>query len=55
MKLSPCCGAATKVENRSDHPLLYDDAYDFQVPALVCTKCGKVFDPLSREGGSNTP
>jgi hypothetical protein len=41
MTVSDCCGAATKVEYQSDHPLIYDDHYELLVPVLVCTKCGK--------------
>ncbi|WP_019122851.1 hypothetical protein [Brevibacillus massiliensis] len=42
MNVSDCCGAATKVEHRPDHPFFYDDLYDLKIPVLVCTKCGKV-------------
>jgi hypothetical protein len=49
MGVSHCCGAATKVVLRSDHPHVYDDSYDLLVPMLVCTKCGKVLDPNSNE------
>lgn len=41
MTLSDCCGAATRAEYRPDHPLVYDDLYDLQIPVLVCTNCGK--------------
>ncbi len=42
MTLSECCGAATKLEYRSDHPHVYDDAYDLLFPMVTCSKCGKV-------------
>ncbi|BCJ87264.1 hypothetical protein skT53_22490 [Effusibacillus dendaii] len=42
MTVSDCCGAPTKVENRLDHPLVYDDPYVLWIPVVVCTKCGKV-------------
>jgi hypothetical protein len=41
MKVSDCCGAATKVEYRSDRPFVYDDLYELLVPVLICTKCEK--------------
>jgi hypothetical protein len=51
MMVSHCCGAATKVVRRSEHPHVYDDAYDLQVPVRVCSKCGKVLDPNAAEAG----
>ncbi len=42
MELSKCCGAPTQVVKRPDHPLIYDDVYDLQIPYLICTKCGKI-------------
>ncbi|MGG1658216.1 hypothetical protein [Brevibacillus sp. NRS-1366] len=51
MNVSHCCGASTVMVTRSDHPHIYDDMYDLRVPVLVCTKCGKVLDPKSIEGG----
>lgn len=44
MTISDCCGAATKVVYRSDHPFVYDDPYELLVPVLVCTKCGKAVE-----------
>lgn len=49
MNVSRCCGAQAKVVTRSDHPYFYDDLYDLRVPALVCTKCGKILDQHSIE------
>ncbi|WP_167747079.1 hypothetical protein [Cohnella luojiensis] len=41
MDIPYCCGAEMKVISRSDHPPIYDDAYDLQIPVFVCTNCGK--------------
>ncbi|MFY0543861.1 hypothetical protein [Brevibacillus sp. H7] len=49
MMVSQCCGAATKVVHRPDHPYVFDDTYDLQIPVRVCTKCGKVLDPTAGE------
>jgi hypothetical protein len=53
MTVSHCCGAATKVVIRSDLPHVYDDAYDLQVPVLVCTQCGNVLDLYAIEADKN--
>ncbi|MGD8189909.1 hypothetical protein ACQCN2_08000 [Brevibacillus ginsengisoli] len=55
MVVSPCCGAPVKMAKRPDHPLVYDDTYDFQTSVYFCTMCGKelvqspVSDPTMRE------
>ncbi|MBO8172842.1 MAG: hypothetical protein H0Z33_13265 [Bacillaceae bacterium] len=55
MLLSECCGAPTRVEYRTDHPFVYDDPYDLEIPIRICTCCGSIVGLHEPEADEREP